>query len=187
MLRNTETSWGSLARILHWGLAIFIVAMFAYGLWMKSLPVREDRVYHYGIHASVGISILVMMLLRVFWRVANPTPLPPRNSPAWELTAARLGHLGLYLIVFGALLSGWFLAGSGKAYLDFYLFGVVPVPNLLGVNSPYHGFFEEAHELTTYGVIALVLVHIAASVWHDKFHKHGLIARMITGKPSASV
>lgn len=186
MLRNTETSWGSLARLLHWGLAILIIGLFAYGLWMKELP-RDMRGYHYTIHASFGISLLALMVLRVVWRVLNPTPRPPAGSQKWEIAAAHLGHFGLYLTVFGAAIAGWFLAGSGKATLNYYLFGIVPMPNMLGTNSPYHGFLEEAHELFAYAVIALVVVHVAAAIWHDKFHNHGLIARMTSGKPSATV
>lgn len=187
MLRNTETSWGSVARLLHWVLAVAIIGMFAYGLWMKSLPVREDRVYHYAIHASFGISILVLMVLRVLWRTANPTPRPPAGAQKWEITAGHLGHLGLYLTAFGTLIAGWFLAGSGKATLNYYLFGIVPVPNMLSVNSPYHDFVGEAHELFAYAMIALVVVHVAASIWHERVKRDGVMARMTTGKPSATV
>lgn len=186
MLRNTEASWGSLARLFHWVLAALIIGLFAYGLWMKGVEPREARGYHYAIHASIGISVLALMVLRVVWRFANPTPQPPPGSQRWEITAAHLGHLALYVAVFGAAIAGWFLAGSGRATLDYYLFGIVPMPNMLGTNSPYHGFFEEAHELLAYGVIALVVVHIAAALWHAHVKRDGVMARMVTGKPSTT-
>lgn len=187
MLRNTQSSWGVVARVFHWGLALLIVGLFAYGLWMKEFPAREDRAYHYVIHASVGISILALMVLRVVWRAMNPTPLPPAGSENWEIRAASLGHLGLYAAVFGTTLAGWFLAGSGKRELYFYLFGAVPMTTPLGTESPYHGFLEEAHELLAYGVIALVVVHVAAAIWHQRVKRDGLMARMTSGKASATI
>ena len=185
MLRNTETNWGSIARALHWGLAVPILGMFAYGLWMKSLPVRDDRVYHYAIHASFGISILVLMVMRVVWRIMNPTPRPPAGAQKWEITAGYFGHLGLYLAVFGTLVAGWFLAGSGKAALNYYLFGVVAMPNMLSVNSPYHEFLGQAHEYLAYGVMALVAVHTAAAIWHQRVKRDGVLARMTSGRSTA--
>jgi cytochrome b561 len=185
MLRNTETTWGSVARFFHWALGFAIIALFAYGLWMKGLPTREDRVYHYAIHASVGISVLVLMVLRVVWRLVNPTPKPPPGATALEIKASRFGHLAIYLGVFATLVAGWLLAGSGKATLDYHLFGLVPMPNMLGTNSPYHGFFEEAHELAAYALMALVAGHVAAAIWHQRIKRDGLLARMMSGKPSA--
>ena len=187
MVRNTETSWGSIARAFHWGTGALILGMFAYGLWMTEFPAREDRAYHYAIHASIGISLLSLMVARLIWRALNPTPKPPAGSAAWEITAARLGHLGLYVLVFGTLFAGWFLAGSGKRTLDYWLFGIVPMPNMLGTESPYHKFLEEAHELLAYAMIGLVVVHVAAAIWHARVKRDGVLQRMATGEPSAPV
>jgi cytochrome b561 len=100
MLRNSETSWGVVARALHWGTGLLILGLFAYGLWMTEFPVREDRAYHYAIHASVGISILALMIARVIWRAINPLPLAPQGAERWEVTAGRLTHFGLYVLFF---------------------------------------------------------------------------------------
>lgn len=187
MLRNTETSWGAVARAFHWGTGALILGMFAYGLWMTEFPAREDRAYHYAIHASIGISLLSLMVARLIWRAVNPTPMPPAGSPMWEINAARLGHFGLYVAVFATLFAGWFLAGSGRRTLDYWLFGIVPMPNMLGTESPYHKFLEEAHELAAYAVIALVVVHVAAAIWHARVKRDGVLERMTKGEPSAPV
>lgn len=184
MLRNTEKGWGSVARALHWGTGALILGMFAYGLWMSEFPAREDRAYHYAIHASVGISLLALMVARLIWRAVNPTPIPPSGAARWEITAARLGHVGLYVLVFGTLFAGWFLAGSGRATLDYALFGIIPMPNMLGTGSPYHEFLEEAHELLAYAMIALVAVHVAAAIWHERVKRDGVLARMASGRDS---
>lgn len=187
MLRNSENSWGSLARALHWLTAAMIIGLFAYGLYMTQVPAREDRGFHYTIHASIGISLLTLMLLRVIWRFMNPTPLPPAGSSNLEIAAARFGHLGLYLLTFGAAIAGWLMAGSGRRELDYYLFGIIPMPNMLGTGSPYHEFLEEAHELLAYALIALVVAHVAAAIWHKKARNDGIVERMTSGEPSKTV
>lgn len=185
MLRNTDNSWGSLARAFHWLTGAMIIVLFAYGLYMTEFPAREDRPFHITIHASVGITLLALMALRVIWRLMNPTPKPPPATSSQEATAARLGHLGLYILTFATATAGWFLIGSGKRALDYYLFGLVPMPNMLGTESPYHEFLEEAHELLGYALIALVVVHVAAAVWHKKTRNDGVMERMTSGIPSA--
>ena len=189
MLRNTETSWGAISRAFHWVSGVLILGLFAYGLWMTKFPAREDTAYHVAIHASIGISVLALMIARVFWRAVNPTPMPPKGAARWEITASKIGHLGLYVLVFGTLIAGWLLAGSGRAPLDYSLFGIIPMPNMLGTGSPYHKFLEESHELLGYAMIALVAIHIAAAVWHERVRRDGVMDRMTSGRsrdPSAT-
>lgn len=187
MLRNTDASWGSVARAFHWITGALILGMFAYGLWMTEFPAREDRRFHYAIHASIGISLLSLMVARLIWRFMNPTPKPVQGSAKWEITAAHLGHIGLYVLVLGTLVAGWFLAGSGRRTLDYWLFGIVPMPNMLGTESPYHKVLEETHALFAYAMIGLVVVHIAAAIWHARVKRDGVLKRMATGEPSAPV
>lgn len=182
MLRNSESSWGVVARAFHWGTGLLILGLFAYGLWMTEFPAREDRAYHYAIHASIGISILALMIARVIWRAINPLPLPPQAAERWEVTAGRFTHLGLYVLVFGTLIAGWLLAGSGRATLEYALFGIIPMPNMLGTGSPYHGILEEAHELLGYAMVALVAAHVAAAIWHERVRRDGVLRRMISGR-----
>lgn len=182
MLRNSESNWGAIARAFHWGTGALILGMFAYGLWMAEFPAREDRAYHYAIHASVGITLLALMVARVVWRALNPTPQPPAGSARWEIAAAQLGHVGLYVLVFATLVAGWFLAGSGRATLDYALFGIIPMPNMLGTGSPYHKTLEGAHQLLAYAMMALVTIHVAAAIWHARVKRDGVLARMTSGR-----
>jgi cytochrome b561 len=184
MIRNTETSWGLPARALHWLLAVLILGMFGYGLWMNDFVPRDERAYHYAIHAAAGISILALMLLRLTWRLVNPTPLPPPGSAQWEIKAAKLGHLGLYAIAFGVLLAGYLLAGTMKTPVDVKLFGLLNVPALLESGSPYRRLLGQAHEYLAYGLMALVAVHAAAAIWHQRIKRDNVMARMTTGVPS---
>ena len=187
MLRNTEKSWGLLARLLHWLTAAMIIGLFFHGLFIDEFVSREIRGGHLSIHASVGISLLALLLLRVLWRIMNPTPKPLASASHTEIMAAHAVHWGLYVLAFATAIAGWFVAGSGRQTLDYYLFGILPMPNMLGTGSPLHDFLEEAHELAAYALMALIAAHIAAVVWHEAVRKDGIMARMTSGKPDTSL
>jgi cytochrome b561 len=185
MLRNTETSWGLLARSLHWLIALLIFGLFGYGLWMNDFVPREERAYHYAIHAAVGISVLALMILRLVWRLMNPTPASSLGSANWEIKVAKLAHFGLYALAFGVLIAGYFLAGTLKTPVDVKLFDLFSMPAPLESGSPYRGFLGEAHELLAWSVVGLAALHAAAAIWHERVKRDGVLARMTSGRSSA--
>lgn len=81
MIWNTSDSWGWPARSFHWVIALMVLVQFCFGLWMSDVPPRSERLFYYGIHASMGISILALMVLRLLWRLSNRVPAePPRYA-----------------------------------------------------------------------------------------------------------
>jgi cytochrome b561 len=81
MIRNTIESWGWPARTLHWIVAALVIGLFGFGLWMTEVPPREERHFYIAIHASIGITLLALMLVRLFWRAANVEPDQPVRPP----------------------------------------------------------------------------------------------------------
>jgi cytochrome b561 len=77
MIWNTSDSWGWPARSFHWFIALMVLVQFCFGLWMSDVPPRSERLFYYGIHASMGISILALMVLRLLWRLSNRVPAEP--------------------------------------------------------------------------------------------------------------
>ncbi|GAA0002848.1 hypothetical protein BRDID11002_28490 [Bradyrhizobium diazoefficiens] len=82
MIRNTSNGWGSVSRWLHWILALTIIGMIGFGWWMNHIPARPDRFFYRSIHADIGYVILLLTVLRLVWRVVNPTPALPGRQPA---------------------------------------------------------------------------------------------------------
>src|ERR1700684_4649754 len=89
MIRNTTSSWGSVARAFHWILGLTIIGMLAFGWWMNHLPARPDRFFYRSIHADIGYLILLLMVLRLIWRGVNPTPALPSDTSPWQRLPAR--------------------------------------------------------------------------------------------------
>lgn len=179
MIRNSQNAWGWPAVALHWIVALLIVATFGLGLWMGEVPARADRPYYFAIHASLGITLLVILVVRILWALANPTPAAPAGTPAWQHSAARLTHLGLYVLTLATILLGWFLAGVHDTPIVPLAFGALPMPSPLTLGHSAEDFLEEAHELAAYALLALAGLHVLAALWHHYVLRDNTLRRML--------
>lgn len=186
MIRNTKDSWGWPALALHWAVALLVIATFVLGLWMSEVPARADRPYYFAIHASLGITLLLVLAARIIWALINPPPAAPASTPAWQHAAARLTHLTLYALTFAAAILGWLLAGVAEPPIEPQAFGVVPMPSPVSLSPASEDFLEEAHELAAYALMALVGLHAIAALWHHYILRDNTLRRMLGSGPTAS-
>jgi len=177
MTRNSITSWGWPAILLHWIGAALILVLLAHGWWMTHLAPRPDRAVNYAWHAALGYDFLALLVLRLLWRWLNPVPALPDDLKPWERHAARAGHIGLYVLMFAATLSGWALAGTGRRLFQQDLFGLT-VP-LIYTSKDGHDLLEDAHMILSYLLAALVLVHLAGALRHHFLKRNMILRRMI--------
>jgi cytochrome b561 len=179
MIRNTSHGWGSVARWLHWGLGLAIIGMIGFGWWMNHIPARPDRFFYRSIHADIGYLILLFTALRLVWRVINPTPAMPAETSRWQKIAAHVGHGALYLIVIVVAMLGW--AHSGARTPDYSnFFGLFNVPQFTTPDRVAAGAYEDRHILFAYVLLALIVVHVAAALWHHFIRRDRVVARMVT-------
>jgi cytochrome b561 len=188
MTRNSATDWGWPAKLLHWVAAFAILILLIHGWWMVHMTPRPERAVNYAWHAAIGYDLLALLVLRTLWRWINPVPAMPDNLRRWEVIAARVGHVGLYVLLFAASLSGWALAGTFRRPMAQDLFGI-SIPQLLSGPGPdriYHNLFEEAHMISSYLLAALVVVHIAGSLRHHFLKRNDIMRRMWFGGSTPS-
>jgi cytochrome b561 len=144
MIRNTSSSWGSLARWFHWVLAITIIGMIAYGWWMNRFPVPADRFFYRSIHADIGYVVLLLTGVRLVWRWINPVPALPAATPRWQRVAARVSHGALYGVTILVAMLGWAHSGAHKPdYADW--FGLFRVPQLTSTDKASANTYENLH------------------------------------------
>jgi cytochrome b561 len=184
MMRNTSESWGLPARALHWIVALGVLGLFCFGLWMKEVPPRGERHFYYALHATVGISILALMAVRLVWWLLNPTPAAPAGTPSWRHWASWASHRLLYALTFAVLIVGWLLSGTLRKPIELKAFGVIPVPQILEARSPYHRMLEDWHEMLAYALIALVALHAGAALYHHYVLRDGVLRRMLRRMPA---
>ena len=182
MIRNTETSWGSLARAFHWVLGAAIIGMLAYGWWMNHIPARPDRFFHRSIHADIGYLVLLLTVLRLLWRGVNPTPALPADTPRWQRVSARVSHGALYAVTILVAVLGWAHSGARTPNYSSW-FGLFNVPQITSPDKEAARFYEDRHIFFAYVLLALIVIHFVAALWHHFIRRDRVAARMIDGQP----
>ena len=163
------------AILLHWLLALMIVASFSVGLYMADLPVSPSRLKLYNYHKWAGVTILALSALRLLWRLTHR---PPADAPmpAWQARAARATHGLLYALFFIVPLVGW--AYSSAAGYPVVWFGVLPLPDFVPVDKALAEAIKPWHERSAMLMAGPVLLHVAGALKHQLIDRDGLIDRM---------
>lgn len=166
--------------ILHWVLALALVGIFCFGVYMADLPFSPTRLKLFNWHKWAGISILALSALRLLWRLSHPAPALPapivQAMPDWQLKAHHATHVALYVLFFVVPLIGW--AYTSAAGFPVVLFGQIPLPDLLSPDKQLAALIKPWHQISAYALAALVLLHVAAALKHQLIDRDGLIKRM---------
>ncbi|MGO9170846.1 MAG: cytochrome b [Rhodomicrobium sp.] len=171
------------AKSLHWLIALLIFFLFPLAWVMGDLP-GVQKAQAYNLHKSLGITVLALMALRLLWRGFYAAPALPSTMPKLERTAAKLGHGGLYVLLFALPLSGWAMISTSKRQsllFEYFDFPLLPWLSELpdGAKKSYHESFESAHGILAYLLLFLVAVHAGAALRHAILLKDGIFSRML--------
>ncbi len=179
MANGLPTVWSPLARGLHWLMAALILAQGAVGWFGHEMNRSPVKVEVMTAHKSLGITLLLLVALRLLWRWAHPAPPHPAGSKPWEVWAARLSHALLYLLMIALPLSGWLSAST--SIVPWKLWWVIPWPAIAAPDQGLHEFAEELHEFLVKALIALLIVHVAAALRHHFLRRDDVLLRMWRG------
>lgn len=161
---------------LHWLIVLLIFAAFPLGLYMHDLPLSPHKLRLYSYHKWIGMMVLLLAVIRVYWRATHRPPAMPESMAKWEKFAAQAMHFALYLLIFIIPITGW-LMSSAKGF-QVVLFGVLPLPDMVGKNKELGDLLQEVHKLLNFLMLGLVLAHIAAALKHHFIERDDILARM---------
>ena len=164
-----------LQRLLHWLMAVCILAMLFIGVGMVS-TVMPKYLALVSIHKPLGIAILVLALIRLVLRLRYGAPRLPADLPEPMKLAAHLSHYAFYVLMIGLPLIGWGML-SAAAY-PVVLFGGVHLPAILPQSDSLHALLCSAHLYLAFAFFALVLLHVAAAVFHAFIRRDGVFEAM---------
>ncbi|WP_159976958.1 MULTISPECIES: cytochrome b [unclassified Novosphingobium] len=163
------------ARMLHWAIAVLILANLATGLLHDAL---EGVVAVMPVHKAVGLTVLVLSLARLGWRMCWKAPAYPGSMSGTEIAAAHILHALLYVLMIAMPLSGWIMSSAGKYPLSW--FGLFDWPKLaVTKGSTLYEIGHSFHGIGGWTLLALVLGHVAAALRHQFLLRDAVLRRML--------
>ncbi|MBL4909424.1 MAG: cytochrome b [Alteromonadaceae bacterium] len=177
-IKNTNSHYGWLTITLHWLVAVLIFTLFALGVWMVDLTY-----YHAwyksapALHKSIGISLLLLMLLRLLWRLQQIQPQPLSTHRQFERKAGHTVHLLLYGLFFLIALSGYLISTADGRGID--VFQLFTVPALGAFIENQEDIAGVIHQYLAYSLILLTLLHALAALKHHIIDKDITLKRML--------
>ena len=180
--RNSAETWGAVARGFHWLIAVLILVQFVIGSVAEEMKLTPAKLDLFVWHKSVGITVLVLALLRLVWRLANPAPAMPAGTPGWERKLAVIAHWALYGLIFAVPLSGWWVSDASR--VPFKAFFFLPMPDFISTDRALQEAAAEVHEALTITLLFVVIAHIAAALRHHLLLHDDVLRRMLTGRRS---
>lgn len=176
------------AMILHWTMALGIVALAAIGLYMTHVKLPPQRLFYlYQLHKSIGITVLLAAVLRLGWRLAHRAPPLPGTIPPAQRAVAGATHWLLYFSLFALPLTGWAVVSASPFDIPTELYGVIHWPDLPILPALVHkkqveAVLEDVHAYGAWALIALVVVHAGAALHHHFVRQDGVLRRMLPGR-----
>ena len=183
-----RSRYASVAILLHWVIALAIAAQVSIA-WRMGGRLTPESFALIQLHKSIGVTILVLSIIRLGWRLTNPPPPEPRGLARWEIVLSQIVHWGFYVIMIGMPLTGWLMVSASRTKIPTVLYGKVPWPNVPGIDGlapaakkVWESVGVNGHELLSYGFYALFVLHVAGALKHQLFERDmPVFSRMTPG------
>lgn len=144
---------------------------------MGELENGPNKFFWYGLHKSFGISVLILVCLRLMWKLKNSRPMLPDSLTVLEKHLVKIAHALLYVMMFAMPLTGWLMSSAAGFSVSF--FGLFILPDLIAPNRELVDLFKELHGFCAYFLIALVALHAIAALSHHFYHKNNVLRRIL--------
>lgn len=184
-----QARYSGVAITLHWLIALAVLINIAAGLYMSGLEDGSPVQYALlQLHQSVGLTVLVLSVVRVVWRLVHPVPPLPADMAPLLKWAAHGAHFLLYVLILALPLTGWIMVSSSLHPPPASYFGLFDWPHIWFLADLSHAakgtvaeIFEETHETLAWIMIVLVPLHVAAALYHHFVRRDPVLVRMLPG------
>ena len=168
--------YGTTARLLHWLTVLLVLGMIPAGLVMTQEGLDrtlQDRLFIF--HKNFGVILLILVLVRLAWRTANPPPPLPATVPDWQKATSMWVHRLLYTMLIFMAVTGYLRVTLGGFPIE--TLDAIGVPRLPR-NEAMAALAQRAHFLGKFVLVGLIAAHVGASLWHAIVKRDGVMARM---------
>jgi cytochrome b561 len=171
------TRYSAVAQLFHWVIAALIVAQFVLASIADDLPLGVHKLALLARHKSFGMTVLMLAILRLLWRLANPPPALPSGMTRLERVAARGTHIAFYVLLFAQPITGWMMS-SAKNYSVSW-FGLFTWPNLIGKSDKAFDLLRTTHHTLSDVLFVIAVLHILAALKHHFWNRDDVLLRML--------
>jgi cytochrome b561 len=169
-----QLQFATFSRILHWTMAVMVLAMLFIGIGM----VASLSDYHWlvSIHKPLGILILILVAIRLVNRLLYPPPPLPEGMPAWQRFAAYTSHIVLYALMFALPLVGWAMLSAAR--YPIVLYGPLELPPILPHDAALYAVLRATHTVLAFLLFATFIAHFSAALMHALIYRDGVFPSM---------
>jgi cytochrome b561 len=193
VLRDTAAGWGLLTRLLHWTMAALVLFMLGLGFYMVQIEDDlVDRYFQTQRHKSFGALVFALAIVRILWRAANRArPAHPPSMPVWQVRAATVSHVLIYVLMAALPLSGWLMASASPLndpdavpfQITNTIFGLFDLPDPFAKGSQeLTDALKLLHLSLAAALAALLAVHALAALKHHFIDRDRVLRQMIRGR-----
>ena len=175
MIRNGPQSFGLVTRALHWLTAALVLAAAPLGLYIANTQPSLSSLWLFGLHKTLGISVLALVLVRIAWHALSRPPVPFASGVAWKDRLANIVHRMLYVLMIAVPLVGW--VASSATGIDSVVLGGLTLPRIAPVSEQVDETGFLIHASLAFLFLAVVALHIAGAL----LRRDGTLRRMVTG------
>jgi cytochrome b561 len=165
------------ARLLHWLTAALVVTMIVVGIVMTNMGDGPTKDFLYHLHRSVGLVVLVVVLVRLVYRLTHPVPPLPADFPDILKLAARANHWAFYVLLIIQPLIGWIATSAYRAPIRF--FWLFEVPPIWPENRALSEQLFAVHAVIGVTLAVLIAIHVAAALYHHFIRRDEVLLRMV--------
>jgi cytochrome b561 len=177
-MTEDAAAWPLPLRLIHWASAVLVIGALGLGAYMVELV--QDPARRFDLtqtHKSIGVAVLALTAVRLCLRILMTSPEPPPLVPRL-LLAARVNHISLYVLLVLLPLSGWLMATSTPVRVPTIVFGLFALPYPLQPDLVIYKFAHAIHVSAAISLAALVVLHVAATLFHVLWLRDRILARM---------
>ena len=176
----TQPHYGTTAKVFHWLVVALLIVQYPLGKFMPHIHRGMTPGDAMTFHISFGITILALMVLRLFWRITHPVT-PARSLPAWQQLISEAVHWLLYVLVLATTMTGWIFASERGWSIS--LFSAVPFPLLPTEGSLLANAIGKWHGTMEWALLLVIGAHVAAAIAHTFIFRDQIMQRMLPEKP----
>ncbi len=173
---TAQSAYGAPAKAFHWTIVALLLIQFPIGWLMPGLHRGAKPGAAMTFHISFGLTILLIIVLRLLWRVTHPVA-PDPSLPLWQRLTSQAVHWLLYALVIATTTTGWLFA-SFRGWSVSYFF-IVPLPKLLPASAAAGRFIDGWHQVAEWSLLIVIGIHVAAALLHLFVYRDRVMQRML--------